>query len=96
LKIYGIDSSFFKSIENYIHIEILEEVTPLVIKTVVANVELNSADSTELVQLTGIGSVFANRILKYRELLGGFYSTAQLLEVYNFHVETFKKIENNI
>jgi DNA uptake protein ComE-like DNA-binding protein len=59
-------------------------------------VELNSADSTELMKLNGVGAVYANRIIKYRNLLGGFYSTSQLLEVYNFPPETFKNIEKNI
>lgn len=59
-------------------------------------VELNSADSADLVELNGIGPVFANRILKYRDLLGGFYSVSQLLEVYNFPEETFRKIENRV
>ncbi|KAF0238735.1 MAG: DNA uptake protein and related DNA-binding [Prolixibacteraceae bacterium] len=61
-----------------------------------APIELNSADSADLVKLYGIGTVFAKRILKYRDLLGGFYSVSQLLEVYNFPEETFQKIENNI
>lgn len=60
------------------------------------HIELNSADSAALVLLNGIGPVFANRILKYRGMLGGFYSTKQLLEVYNFSEETFRKIEGNI
>ena len=96
LKIYGIDSTFYKTIENYIQIEIAEESMIVSSKPVVIYIELNSADSTELVQLNGIGSVYANRILKYRELLGGFYSTSQLLEVYNFPEETYRKIEENI
>jgi DNA uptake protein ComE-like DNA-binding protein len=96
LKIYGIDSSFFKLIENHIRIEVTEESPIVTYKAVKVQVELNSADSTELMKLEGIGSVYAARILKYRDLLGGFYSTSQLLEVYNFPAETFRKIENNI
>jgi DNA uptake protein ComE-like DNA-binding protein len=65
-------------------------------QTVFTRIELNSADSADLVKLNGIGPVFANRILKYRDLLGGFYTVFQLLEVYNFPEETFQKIENNI
>ncbi len=45
-------------------------------------VELNSADSLDLVQLYNIGPSFAKRILKYRNLLGGFVSKDQLWEVY--------------
>lgn len=45
-------------------------------------VSLNDADSLELLQLKGIGPVFAGRILKYRERLGGFAQLEQLLEVF--------------
>jgi len=45
-------------------------------------VELNSADSLDLVQLYNVGPSFAKRILKYRNLLGGFVSKEQLWEVY--------------
>ena len=42
-----------------------------------------------LVSLHGIGPVYAARILKYRNLLGGFYSKSQLLEVYGISEEAF-------
>ncbi|NLB26346.1 MAG: helix-hairpin-helix domain-containing protein, partial [Bacteroidales bacterium] len=58
--------------------------------------ELNSADSAQLVRLKGIGPVFASRIIKYRNLLGGFYSDYQLLEIYNFPEETFIEIRRYI
>ena len=45
-------------------------------------VELNSADSMDLVQLYNIGPAFAKRILKYRARLGGFVEKTQLWEVY--------------
>lgn len=45
-------------------------------------VELNSADSLDLVQLYSIGPTFARRILKYRSLLGGYVDKEQLWEVY--------------
>jgi DNA uptake protein ComE-like DNA-binding protein len=59
-------------------------------------IELNSADSLQLVRLRGIGPVFAARIIKYRNLLGGFYCKRQLLEVYNFPEETFNEIKRYI
>jgi hypothetical protein len=46
-----------------------------------APVELNSADSAALVRVRGIGPYYASRILRYRELLGGFHSTSQLREL---------------
>ncbi len=45
-------------------------------------IELNSADSLELLKIYGVGPVFASRILKYRTKTGGFYSIQQLAEVY--------------
>jgi DNA uptake protein ComE-like DNA-binding protein len=74
----------------------VEETAKFGSNPVLVHIELNSADSTDLVQLSGIGPTYANRIIKYRNLLGGFYSTSQILEVYNFPVETFQKIENSI
>ena len=96
LKIYGIDSAFFKAIEKHILIEITDKNTFLNNNSVILHVELNSADTTELMKLTGIGYVYANRIIKYRNLLGGFYSTSQLLEVYNLPAESYRNVENSI
>lgn len=47
-----------------------------------AKVEVNTADSLQLVALPGIGPAFARGILRYRERLGGFLSLDQLEEVY--------------
>ncbi len=96
LKIYGIDSMFFKSIQK--HIKIKDTATKAVagLPTKSCCVELNSADSADLVKLKGIGTVYAARIIKYRKLLGGFYSKKQLLEVYNFPKETYVNIESRI
>ena len=44
-------------------------------------IELNSADSTALVSIRGIGPYYANKILRYREQLGGFHATRQLKEM---------------
>ena len=59
-------------------------------------VELNSADTTRLKQLRGIGSGYAKMIVSYREKLGGFYKAEQLLEVYKFPDETYKKIKHQL
>ena len=49
----------------------------------VISLDINQADTTSLKQLRGIGSVLANRIVKYRQKLGGFHTTEQLREVYH-------------
>lgn len=70
------------------------DVKPIVIKSEFRVLELNAADSTDLVKIRGIGPTFAKRIIKYRALLGGFYSKNQLLEVYGFPEETYIQIED--
>lgn len=59
-------------------------------------VELNSADTTELMKVRGIGSVFANRIVKYRKLIGGFQSEDQLLKVYGITPDRFERISTQV
>lgn len=57
-------------------------------------VELNTADTTILKKVPGIGSTFARRIVKYRELLGGFYSVSQLREVYGIDEERYNAMKS--
>lgn len=59
-----------------------------------AMVDLNTADSATLLTLYGIGPSFAKRIVKYRNLLGGFVSKSQLLEVYGFDQDRLDKISD--
>lgn len=44
--------------------------------------DINQCDTTVLIRLRGIGGKLAQRILKFRDGLGGFYSTDQFNEVY--------------
>lgn len=48
------------------------------------HVALNTADTTTLKRVPGIGSSFAKAIVSYRELLGGYYSVGQLKEINGF------------
>ena len=56
------------------------------------SVEINSADSISLLAIPGIGPWYAGRIIRYRELLGGFIQPAQLMEVYGMDSVRFEKI----
>lgn len=58
--------------------------------------DINRADSADLLPLPGIGPVYAGRIVKYRNLLGGFVSADQLGEVYGIPPETIIKIRAQI
>lgn len=44
-------------------------------------IELNSADTTALKKIPGIGSYYARQIIRYKEQLGGFASLSQLKEI---------------
>lgn len=59
-------------------------------------IDLNSADIESLQQLKGIGPVYANRIVKFRDALGGFYSVEQLKEVYHLPEEVVGNIASQI
>ena len=55
-------------------------------------IELNTADTAILKKVPGIGSTFARRIVKYRELLGGFYDISQLAEVYGIDEDRYQAL----
>ncbi len=59
-------------------------------------VEINSADTMDFKKLVGIGSVYAQRIVKFRNLLGGFYSIKQIKEVYGLPDNVFHQIEKKL
>ncbi|MFO8021144.1 MAG: helix-hairpin-helix domain-containing protein [Perlabentimonas sp.] len=101
LQVYVVDSSMFQTLEPYITFpenetiladnntekEKKEDSKPEPIK-----IELNSTDTLELTKLRGIGRGYARRIVAYRELLGGYYSTNQLEEVYGFPPDLLEKL----
>ncbi|MDR1881292.1 MAG: helix-hairpin-helix domain-containing protein [Prevotella sp.] len=55
-------------------------------------IELNSADTSSLKKIPGIGTGFANRIVKYGNLLGGYADIAQLKEVWGLDDELYNKV----
>jgi DNA uptake protein ComE-like DNA-binding protein len=55
-------------------------------------VDVNVADTAAFIDLPGIGSKLSNRIVSFREKLGGFYSIDQISEIYNLPDSTFQKI----
>lgn len=46
--------------------------------------DVNHADSAQLCRVPGIGPYFSRKIVQYRKRLGGYTSTAQLLEIEDF------------
>ncbi len=52
------------------------------VKPAIQPFDINTADTTQLIALKGIGSKLASRIVQYRDGLGGFLSQDQFTEVY--------------
>jgi competence protein ComEA len=59
-------------------------------------IEINTADTTDLKKLRGIGSFYARKIVEYREKLGGYTGVEQLLEIWKFGEERLASIEDEI
>lgn len=88
-RIYGLPAESYQELLPYIQIpthELLIDTTNYKsgksVATKVLSVELNTADTTELMQIKGIGRAYANAIVRYRKQSGGFITTEQLSEVY--------------
>ena len=64
-------------------------------KTYAQKQDLNTATAQQLQKVNGIGKVFSDRIIKYRnKSKGGFIADVQLLEVYGLTPEVIEKITN--
>ncbi|MDH5597966.1 MAG: helix-hairpin-helix domain-containing protein [Cyclobacteriaceae bacterium] len=59
----------------------------------IAPFNINTADTMDLKQIKGIGSVLANRIVNFRDKLGGFISLNQLYEVYHLDSAVVEKMQ---
>ena len=56
-------------------------------------IDINVSDTTAFIALPGIGSKLAQRIIAFRDKLGGFYSVEQIKETYGLPDSTFVKIK---
>lgn len=83
-----------KELEN-IYVIPKEQVKALCSKVRIENkvLDLNKISSEELQKLKGIGPVLADRIVKFREKIGGFHSVEQLLDVYGIKAEIVENIK---
>ena len=111
-KIYGIDSALVSDLRSYMifpesntaTVELnqsnvnAKEKLPEIKKHYETRIiiDLNTADSADLVNVNGIGPTFASRIVKFRNRLGGFVSKEQLKEVYGLTPEHYETIAPNV
>jgi len=108
-KIYGVTPELYEKIEpflvfdgvstqkksDHVAIEQTDNHERSVEQTTIF-IELNSADSIALRALPGIGDKLSKRIIKYRDLLGGYSSVSQLKEVYGLKEQTIDVIDELI
>lgn len=59
-------------------------------------IDANTSDTSAFINLPGIGSKLATRIVNFREKLGGFYSVEQVGETYGVPDSTFQKIKPHL
>lgn len=94
-KLYSISPQKYKQLEPYIDLPEKGANYPHKTKLTVP-LEINSTDSAQLTTVYGIGPAFASRIIKYRNLLGGYYSKQQLKEVYGLDAAKYAGISDQL
>lgn len=100
--IYGINPALIDQIESFLTFEngqkkyanyrdsLSKKREPL------APIELNSADSAQLVKLYRIGPLLAGKIIDYRNKLGGFLNLNQLTEIFGFDEDILYDLQGKI
>jgi competence protein ComEA len=102
LKIYGMDSSWFEKAKPWI--AIVDASPPIATTRTPLNKEkekkpiaylpldINLADTIQLMKVYGIGPALSKRICLFRDKLGGFISMDQLKEVYGLDTLVVKEL----
>jgi competence protein ComEA len=98
-KMYGLKKADFDRLTPYIQIAApapfvyAEKAPRKYVKATPAVIDINQADTLAFISLPGIGSKLANRIVHFREKLGGFCSVQQLGETFGLPDSTFQLIK---
>ena len=89
---YAVDSAMAARLRPYLIFPPRDTLKPYDKERVEFPIDLNSADSVMLCRVAGIGAKSASHILFYRELLGGYHSVNQILELKVVTEENFQRI----
>lgn len=103
-KIFGVKPELFQKIEPFIVFNTSQnnnhsfsDSTKTQKKFITKKVvEINSADSVELVGLYRIGPATASRIIDYRNKLGGFLKLEQLTEIWGFDEDVLYDLNGKV
>lgn len=104
MKIYGIKEQWYQKVADYIQLSESAQkkykgapsgprkYSSYQVKPPV-RIAINRAHAEEWAKLRGIGPVLSERIVKFREKLGGFYSIEQISQTYGLPDSTFQAIK---
>ena len=101
-KIYGLDASTYQRLAPFIDLQkggpalVSSEATTATAKQQHVLIDINTSTIDDWQQLYGIGPYYAQRIVKFREALGGFHQIEQVAETYNLPDSTFKLIRPHL
>lgn len=99
-RMFVISDKQYGIMEAYIDIPVEQAKTSSEIKSKESlnniQIDINAADSINIQLIKGIGAVFASRIIRYRDRLGGFVQKEQLKEVYGIDSLKFHEISRQI
>jgi competence protein ComEA len=101
-KIYGLREEDANRLMPYVRIQLYETKKPVYEvkeypkykKREPGIVDINIADTAALIALPGIGAKLAQRIINFRDKLGGFHSVEQVKETYGLPDSTFQLIRS--
>ena len=92
---YAFGDAFYNTIKEYAIFPKIQKLEKNNHTLPTANklVELNSADSLQLISIKGIGPFYAKQILKYRNELGGFLFYSQFSDIWGLEKLDIEKIK---
>lgn len=103
LKIYGIDTSLFYRLVPYIYLNINDSMKKYEDgysnnpeNQYYEKININKADTLLISELLGKNNSISERIIKYRNLLGGFVNKNQLYEIYGLNRQQYNLVINNV
>lgn len=92
-KIYGVTDKLMDDIYSFI--DLPDKLLRIREKKLLKKIDLNSSSAQQFEKIAMIGEIFANRIVKYRNSLGGYVSKNQLEEVYGLSGDALKNLKSD-